>query len=379
VLTHLRYDLLDNVAPTEKAMANYPAYIQRMIEQAREQGQWYCGQAGAAAICFDVLALFPDHRQAADLIATLFCDEWLIYDTRNALQQQIEEWDDRPWQQRRRLALSLRMLSRWDGWHADLWYAGPADIAAALQAGRDLLLEAYCLGDEECTDLAWPVFVDALRATSDPQGALMWVGRLYAELGFFADSAEVLGELCARFGGAAMSARQANARRLLAEVCWWRDNAPRLPWLPPPGDGARYRRMMALIDPSGLDAEAAMRERRARPAPEPGFARVSVVSPAMAELVAAALPDVPAPGQAQPALVDWSFLDRDDGQPGPLPEWAARTASMFEGELAADIVRRHRWSRPIPQPTTPRRLDPSAPPFDPDEFLDLDGGHSGQI
>jgi hypothetical protein len=360
-------------------MADYPAYIQRMIDQAREQGQWYSGQADAAAICFDVLALFPDHQQAADLVLALFHDEWLIYDTRSALQQQIEEWDDRPWQQRRRLALSLRMLSRWDGWHVDLEHAGPPDVAAALQAGRDLLLEAYCLGDEECTDLAWPVFIDALRATSDPQAALMWVGRLYAELGFFADSAEVLGELCARFGGVAMSARQANARRLMAEVCWWRDNAPRLPWLPPPGDGARYRRMMALIDPSALDAEDAARARSAPSERRPGAARAFVASSPVADLVTAALPDSASPDVLVSARVDWSFLDRDDGQPGPLPEWATRAAGMFDGELAADILRRHRWSRPIPKPSAPRRHDPSAPPFDPDEFLDLDGGHSDQI
>jgi hypothetical protein len=100
-------------------MTNYPTYIQRMIDQAREQGQWYCGQADAAAICFDVLALFPDHQEAAELVYQLFCDEWLIYDNRNALQQQIDEWDDRPWQQRRRLALSLRFMSRWEGWHAE--------------------------------------------------------------------------------------------------------------------------------------------------------------------------------------------------------------------------------------------------------------------
>jgi hypothetical protein len=64
-------------------------------------------QAEVAAICFD-----------------LFCDAWLIYDNRNALQQQIDEWDDRPWQQRRRLALSLRFMSRWEGWHAEFKRGG---------------------------------------------------------------------------------------------------------------------------------------------------------------------------------------------------------------------------------------------------------------
>ena len=219
-------------------MSGYPPYIQRMIDQAREQGQWYCGQADAAAICFDVLALFPDHQAAAELIYELFCDEWLIYDTRNALQQQIDEWDDRPWQQRRRLALSLRFMSRWEGWHAEIQRGdlrrkyGPDDVAELLHKGHDLLLGAYCLGDEECTDLAWPVFVEAFGRTSDPHGALMWVGKQYADLGFFADAVEVLAELCARFADPSAIGGQARARRLLAEVRWWRDNAHRLPWLP---------------------------------------------------------------------------------------------------------------------------------------------------
>lgn len=103
----------------EPPLVAYPGDIQRMLRQAREQGQWYCGQADAAAICFEARTLFPDHAEAAELVYQLFCDEWLIYDTRNALQQQIDEWDDRLWQQRRRLALSLRFLSRWEGWHTD--------------------------------------------------------------------------------------------------------------------------------------------------------------------------------------------------------------------------------------------------------------------
>jgi hypothetical protein len=47
---------------------------------------------------------------------------------------------------------------------------------------------------------------------------LLWIGQTYADLGFFADSAEVLGELCSHFD-------DADGRRLLAEVLWWRDNA----------------------------------------------------------------------------------------------------------------------------------------------------------
>jgi hypothetical protein len=357
-------------------MPEFPVYIQRMLDQAREQGQWYCGQSDAAAICFDVLALFPDHQQAAELVYQLFCDEWLIYDNRNALQQQIDEWDDRPWQQRRRMALSLRFMSRWEGWYAEEERGrsrasfGPPDVADALQAGRDLLLEAYCLGDEECTDMAWPVFVEAFERTGDPQGALMWVGKQYADLGFFADAVEVLAELCARFD-------DERARRLLAEVRWWRDHAHRLPWLPPPGDGSRYRRMMAFIDPGAPSDEQVIGDLRARAAARQAARGVAgqpprpVVAPEVAQLIEAALPKPAAPSLS-PALVDWSFLDRDDGRPGELPDWAKKTMRLFEGQLPHDIVDRYRWSRPIARPSNPPRHNPAEPPFDPDEFLDLD-------
>jgi hypothetical protein len=47
-------------------------------------------------LCFDILALFPDCAEASDLVYELFCDEWTIYDNRVTIQQNIDEWDDRP-------------------------------------------------------------------------------------------------------------------------------------------------------------------------------------------------------------------------------------------------------------------------------------------
>ncbi len=349
-------------------MSDYPSYIDQMIAQARQEGQYYCGQPDAAALCFDVLALFPDHREASQLVYELFCDEWLIYDNRVAVQQNIDEWDDRPWQQRRRIALSFRFMSRWDGWTREyeegyeIEREGPTDVAKLLDEGKGQLLEAYCLGDEECTDYAWPRFAEAIRRTDDPHHALLWVGKQYAELGFFADATEVLLELCTRF-------KDGRARRLLVEVRWWRDNAHRLPWLPPPGDGSRYQRMMSSIEPDAPNDEERIRYFRERlkangraPTWEP------VIDPGLAALFAEALPperDVSAPVKP---LVDWSFLDRDDGQPGELPKWAKRQMRLFP-EQADEIKKMYRLSRPIKPPSTPPRRDPNEPPFDPSEFL----------
>ncbi len=96
-------------------MTHYPAYIHRLLDEARDEGQWYGGQSEAAAKCYEVLTLFPNHHEASELIYELFCDPWLIYDNRVALQQQIDEWDDRPWQQRRRAALAFHFMKSLGG------------------------------------------------------------------------------------------------------------------------------------------------------------------------------------------------------------------------------------------------------------------------
>jgi hypothetical protein len=151
-------------------MTVFPNYIYQTLAHARNEGQWYCGQADAAALCFDVLALFPDCQEASDLVYEFFCDEWTIYDNRNAIQQNIDEWDDRPWQQRRRLALSFRFMSRWDGkYEALMERGGPKDVSKILHEGKMELFDAYCLGDGECTDYAWSIFGDATEKAIDMQ------------------------------------------------------------------------------------------------------------------------------------------------------------------------------------------------------------------
>ena len=352
-------------------MPTYPAYVHRLLTQARDEGQWYCGQADAAARCYEVLALFPDHRQAAELVYELFCDEWLIYDNRNALQQNIEEWDDRPWQQRRRLALSFRFMSRWAGWEReyDAGYEhereGPPDVTVLLDEGRSQLLHAYCLGDNECTNLAWSYFEEAFRQTKDLRTALLWGGKQYADLGFFADSAELLTELCAKF-------RDESARRLLAEVRWWRDNAHRIPWVPPPGDGSRYKRMMSFIDPNASDDDEVIRQLRSDVG-LPGLIEQSdSLEPELADVLDLAMSAFSAEPGRDECRVDWTFLDSDDGQPGELPEWAVRMMRHFPADHAEDVARRHRWSRPIKPPAYPPRYAPDEPPFDPQQFFPFD-------
>jgi len=351
-------------------MPTYPEYVYKTLTRARDVGQWYCGQSDAASLCFDVLALFPNCKEASDLVYELFYDEWTIYDNRVAVQQNIDEWDDRPWQQRRRLALSYRFMSRWDGkYEIKMDRGGPKDVRKILEDGKMELLGAYCLGDEECTDYAWTIFADAIQKAKDPRATLHWIGWQYADLGFFADAAEALGELCSRF-------QDDKARRLLAEVVWWRDNAHRIPWIPPAGDGSRYDRMMESIDPTApTTAETIQRESN-----ENQKERIAPYRPSMdkqlANLFNQSIPNeknLPAT-----SVVDWSFLDWDDGQPGELPDWAKRQIKRLERlkddddvskEMIEDMIRMHKWSRNIPPPTAPKKHDPDEPRFDPSEFF----------
>jgi hypothetical protein len=341
----------------------YPDYVRKMLAEARANGQWYCGQPDAAALCFDVLALFPNCREASDLVYELFCDEWLIYDNRVALQRHIDEWDDRPHQQRRRLALSFRFMSRWEDHYDDqrgFELKPPRDVAKLLEQGHHQLLEAYCLGDEEAANYAAPRFFEAIQQTNDPLEALYWVGLRYADFGFFADAAEVLMELPSR-------SKDEGARRLLAEVRWWRDHGHRVPWLPPAGDGSRYARIMRANEPSAPTQAEMVEHVRAR-LKEVGNAPTwePIIAPEIAALFGSAIPAETESVVPLPALVDWSFLDRDDRQPDEPADWVKKDMSRMP-EYADEIYQSHRWTRQIPLPTTPPRRDPNEPPFDPSQ------------
>ena len=100
----------------------YPDYVQRMLEEAERllTDEEDPGPCEAAALCFDILALFPEHEGAQQLIQRAYRDGTLIRDNRRALSRLIDEWDDRPWQQRRRLALSFGYVSRWEEKYQDL-------------------------------------------------------------------------------------------------------------------------------------------------------------------------------------------------------------------------------------------------------------------
>ena len=211
----------------------YPAYVEKMLAEARLllEGDDF-SQADAAALCFDVLSLFPDLQEASDLILEAFCAPNLIRENRKALGRVIDEWDDRPWQQRRRLARSYGYMSRWEGQYRkydetiDPEDVCPADVKAMLEEGEHQLIQDYLLGQSQGREMAWPIFQEAIKRTQNPETAMFWVAQTYADQGYFAESVALFEELLAQ------KPDHADARRVWAEVRWWRDHQEQIPWLP---------------------------------------------------------------------------------------------------------------------------------------------------
>jgi tetratricopeptide (TPR) repeat protein len=321
----------------------YPAYVYQMLAQAQALlAEDDFTSPDAAAICFDVLALFPDCQEASNLVMEAFSDPWLIRDYRKALSRLIDEWDDRSWQRRRRLALSFRYASRWEGQYREYDEAldpedfCPSDVKPMLEEGRGQLLQDYLLGEGRGSEAAWPIFQEAIKRTNNPRAAMLWVADLYADQGFFAESSEVLGQLLAQFPD------DQETRRLWVEVCWWRDNQAKIPWIPPldGGNGRRWRKLMREMD----DDFAANEEAYTRPLDymPPDAANLppdfDLPPPIQADLIArveealANLESEPSPK----GPVDWSFLDKleigaiDDIDTEQFPTWARHLLAQID-------------------------------------------------
>ncbi len=192
------------------------------------------------------------------------------------------------------------------------------------------------------------------------------MAKQYAELGFFADATDLLLEVCS-------AQDNSLARRLLAETRWWRDNAHRVPWIPPPGDGSRYNRLIKLIDPKAPTMQetiAQMRERMRQVGYSPSWQ--PIIDPALAQQFKEVLPQEPeTPETPAPTLVDWSFLDREDGSSTEIAAWVYKDIETHGKQLKnfeADSLKRHKLTRPIPPPTIPKNYDLSFAALSDDEM-----------
>ncbi len=137
--------------------------------------------------------------------------------------------------------------------------------------------------------------------------------------------------------------------------------------------------MMEFIDPSAPKTKDEVQRVHSENQKERIAPYRPSIDPRLVNLFAFSMPEQkPAP------IVDWSFLDADDGQPGEPADWVKKNIQRLERwgeddelhqEMIADMKDRHRWTRNIPPPSTPKRYDPNEPPFipPPDSFDDMEG------
>ena len=196
--------------------------IARLIEQAEhyiDHHDW----DEAAVRCYRILALDPDNVNAQNKLRLIYLQHELVEDMRNAVQRLSDPEDASPFQYRRRLAFSYRVLSRWEGWLEDDLEQTPVD---ELEEVAQILNAAYLHGEDSDLEQAWTGYVTACARYPHERPAVQWwMAKQYAQRGFFADAAEVLTEMLGR------GPDNHEARYVLAEMRWWRDHADCIAWL----------------------------------------------------------------------------------------------------------------------------------------------------
>jgi hypothetical protein len=179
----------------------------------------------AAGRCYQILALDSNNADAPDKLARIYNEPELVTDMLCAMAQLFTSQDASPHHQRRRLAFSYRVLSRWPGWQKDLDQTPPVDD---LEEVAQMIEHAYMMGEDDDLLTAWECYLHMCAQHPDAKCAIQWwMAKQYAEHGFFADAAEVLVEMLADCPADV----DADARYLLAEMRWWRDRAEALPWV----------------------------------------------------------------------------------------------------------------------------------------------------
>ena len=309
--------------------SDYPNYVRHLLNQAREMSTDQTIEVkDTLRICIEILALYPDYQDAADLILKIFSDPRLIYENRQALCIDIEEWDDRPHQYRARLAKSFHLMCCWSGHKPKneqvRWQeiGVSPDVAQIIDVGTQFLYQDALSGSSSGQEVAWHLFRRAVAQTDQPASVLLKIAYQYACAGYFAEAAELLYELLAEYG------ELDDAVRLWAEVFWWRDHQYQIPWIPPyfPGNGRRWQRINARLNPAQDDLPKTTKLSRVIDPEVETLSKKFQTPPSINLEIIHQINSLPVALEIQPSdLVDWQYLEKlenDSLHISDFPEWA---------------------------------------------------------
>ncbi len=193
----------------------------RQAEKHMDREEW----DEVAELCYQVLALDPDNRNAENKLRLVYLRKDLLRDMERQMFRMFDPEDDRPHQRRHKLGFSYACLSPWEGWLELDWDQPPAEVAETLEAGRLRLIADYLMGEEGAYAAAQAAFDQALAAADDKAAVWWWLGKIYAHHGYFVEAVETI-ELMADPGPLSPE-----ARRLYGEARWWRDNDCYICWV----------------------------------------------------------------------------------------------------------------------------------------------------
>jgi tetratricopeptide (TPR) repeat protein len=181
----------------------------------------------AAERAYDALTIDPTYGRAANAILRCYLTHATLDDMHHLLLKLFHPEDEAPNESHRVRAYSYRILS-----HADLWAEWDEnippeikDVAESMEQGRAAIHRTYFSGGKADYRKAKEAFAIALDRAHDRAAVMWYLARLYADKGFFADSAALLGALLS--GGSI----NPHVQRLYAEMLWWREQSRWLPWV----------------------------------------------------------------------------------------------------------------------------------------------------
>ncbi len=191
-----------------------------------EQDDW----DSAAELAYEALAIDPTYDRASNALMRCYLHRDTLREMHHALLKLFDLEDDRPHTRRRIRAYSYRVLTRaqlWNEWDGFEIPSELAEVHDTLKEGFSDLNAAYCEGEAGAYEKAREAFARAQAQcpAAKRETLLWWLARLYADHGFFEESAAALTAL------RTAESRNPDVQRLWAEVTWWRDNVQWLPWI----------------------------------------------------------------------------------------------------------------------------------------------------